>query len=730
MNYQTFIAQKLSRFSAVGFDAQIPADNLFDFQGALTRWALRVGRCALFADTGLGKTRMQVAWADAVRSHTGGSILIAAPLAVAEQTVEEAAAMGVEVRHIREAQAIDGICITNYERIHKFDCSELAGVVLDESSIIKHHDSKSFGILTETFAATPYKLCATATPAPNDWTELGTHAEFLGVCTRAEMLAEFFVHDMEKTQDWRLKGHARASFWEWVASWAAVVRSPADIGFDGSRYELPWLNVEQHTIATESKPLPGHLFAVEASTLSERRDARRNSVEARVSECAQLVNETAGPWVVWCELNTESEALTKAIDGAIEVRGSQSLDEKEEALNAFRHGEARVIVTKPSIAGFGLNWQHCANMAFVGVTDSYESYYQAVRRCWRFGQKKPVNVHVFASDLEGSVVKNLERKEKAASEMAAEMVSFTAAAVRRNVVGSVMSTNTYETAEASGTGWTMYRGDCVEQLKNVADQSVGYSIFSPPFSSLYTYSNSPRDMGNCKTDEQFFEHFGYLAKELLRVLQPGRDVSFHCMLLPTSKVMDGVIGLKDFRGDLIRLFQSHGFIYHSEVVIWKDPVTAMQRTKALGLLHKTVRGNASMARQGIPDYLVTMRVPGDPIERVTHDDYPVEKRQRIASPIWTDINQSDTLQYRSAREHDDERHIAPLQLEVIRRGIELWTNPGDLVLSPFAGIGSEGAVALECGRRFVGVELKRSYFEQACANLKASTAQGDMFSAA
>ena len=256
---------------------------------------------------------------------------------------------------------------------------------------------------------------------------------------------------------------------------------------------------------------------------------------------------------------------------------------------------------------------------------------------------------------------------------------------------------------------------------------MGYSIFSPPFASLYTYSNSPRDMGNVKDDAQFFKHFGYLVDELARVMQPGRDVSFHCMLLPTSKTMDGFIGLRDFRGDLIRAFQQRGFIYHSEVVIWKDPVTAMQRTKALGLLHKTVRTNSSMARQGIPDYLITMRAPGDPIERVTHDDYSVDKWQKVASPVWTDINPSDTLQYRSAREHDDERHIAPLQLEVIRRGIELWTNPGDLVLSPFAGIGSEGVVALELRRRFIGAELKKSYFEQARQNLRNADAQGDMF---
>lgn len=278
-----------------------------------------------------------------------------------------------------------------------------------------------------------------------------------------------------------------------------------------------------------------------------------------------------------------------------------------------------------------------------------------------------------------------------------------------------------------GKAWALYNGDCVEVLKGLPDQSIGYSIFSPPFASLYTYSNSPRDMGNCKTRDQFFEHFGFLVDELRRVMQPGRDVSFHCMLLPTSKVMDGVIGLKDFRGDLIRCFESRGFVYHSEVVIWKDPVTAMQRTKALGLLHKTVRTNASMSRQGIPDYLITMRTPGDPVSRVTHDDYSVDKWQQVASPVWTDINPSDTLQYRSAREHDDERHIAPLQLEVIRRGIELWTNPGDTVLSPFAGIGSEGFVALELGRKFIGVELKRSYFEQACANLTNADAQSDLF---
>ena len=276
--------------------------------------------------------------------------------------------------------------------------------------------------------------------------------------------------------------------------------------------------------------------------------------------------------------------------------------------------------------------------------------------------------------------------------------------------------------QTQGENFSLFHGDCVEVISGLPDMSIDYSIFSPPFASLYTYSNSPRDMGNVRNDDEFFAHFAYLIQQLRRVMKPGHNVSFHCMLMPTSKERDGYIGLKDFRGDLIRAFQKEGFIYASEVCIWKDPVTSMQRTKALGLLHKTVRTNACMSRQGIPDYLVTMRAPGEMVDKVTHTpgQYPVDKWQKVASPVWMDIDPSDTLQYRSAREHDDERHICPLQLEVIRRGIDLWTNPGDVVLSPFTGIGSEGFCALEMGRKFVGVELKESYYRQAALNLQAA----------
>ncbi len=280
-----------------------------------------------------------------------------------------------------------------------------------------------------------------------------------------------------------------------------------------------------------------------------------------------------------------------------------------------------------------------------------------------------------------------------------------------------------------GNAWEMALGDCVEVVGSMPNDSIGYSVFSPPFASLYVYSDDPRDMGNVKDDQEFFDHLGFLIPELFRVLKPGRDLSFHCMNLPLSKERDGVIGIKDFRGDLIRAFSTAGFVYHSEVCIWKDPVTAMQRTKAIGLLYKQLKKDSCMSRQGIADYLVTMRKPGENQERVTKnpDEFTVGQWQHYASPVWMDINPSDTLQKESARADEDERHICPLQLEVIRRAVTLWSNPGDVVLSPFAGIGSEGVVSVELGRRFHGVELKRSYFDQAVKNLQNVESQSSLF---
>lgn len=448
-DYGRFVARKLAVHPASGIATPtINVSRLFEFQRDLVSWALRRGRAAVFADTGLGKTSMQVAWADVVARHTAGDVLILAPLAVAAQTVAEGVACGVNVTLCREASDVrPGINITNYDRLHHFDASRFSGVVLDESSCIKHSDSKTLRVLLDSFAACPFRLCATATPAPNDWTELGTHAEFLGVCTRAEMLSEFFCHDGGETQTWRLKGHARKAFWRWVSSWGAMMRRPSDLGFSDEGYVLPPVSVEAHTVATDAATLRagGVLFAQEAAGLMERRDARRGSIDARVKMCAEIVaSEPDEQWLVWCDLNAESEALCRAIPGAVEVRGSDDADEKEERLIGFAEGRIRVLVTKPSIAGFGMNFQRCARQAFVGVTDSWEAYYQAVRRCWRFGQKRPVKVHVFASEAEGSVVANLARKERDAAAMADSLSAETRDAVMSEVLGAVRTVNEYE----------------------------------------------------------------------------------------------------------------------------------------------------------------------------------------------------------------------------------------------------------------------------------------------
>lgn len=450
-DYSAYVARKLSRVPPTGISGGfVVPGSMFPHQSALTAWAIRRGRAAIFADTGLGKSRMQLAWADAVVRHTKRPALILAPLAVAPQTVIEGSSLGVEVSHCRDGSEAAGqrIVVTNYDRLHRFDPEAFGAVVLDESSCIKHHDTKTLRTLLEAFRDTPFKLCATATPAPNDWTELGTHAEFLGICTRQEMLAEFFTHDGGDTSVWRLKGHARGVFWRWVCSWGALVRRPSDMGFDDASYALPPLHLHEHIVGTDM-PTNGMLFASEAQTLSERRDARRMSIEDRVADCAAIVNEDrAEPWVVWCDLNAEGDALTKAIHGAVQISGADPVEAKESRLADFAAGRIRVLVSKPSICGFGLNWQHAARMAFVGVTDSFESYYQAVRRCWRFGQTRDVHVHVFASKAEGAVVTNLRRKERDAQQMAESLSAETRDAVMAEVGGSTRQTNDYGAAQA------------------------------------------------------------------------------------------------------------------------------------------------------------------------------------------------------------------------------------------------------------------------------------------
>lgn len=436
--YEDFLKSKQIVSSSKGLDVNPDdiSDKLFDFQRDIVVWALKKGRCAIFAGTGLGKTLMQLEWSKHV-----GKVIILAPLAVSQQTVEEGKKFGISVNLCKSQDDVkDGINITNYERLDRFDFSAFDGVVLDESSILKSMTGKVRTQLIEVCRKVPYRLACTATPAPNDLMELCNHSEFLNVMSANEMLATFFVHDGGDTSKWRLKKHARKSFWEWVASWAVMLTNPEELGYDGRRYQLPKLSVYQHTVETEKDV--GLLFQAEALTLQERQAARRNSVEQRAEKCAGFVKD--GQWIIWCNLNSEADALARMIPEAVEVRGSDTPEKKEKAALDFASGKIRILISKPLIFGMGLNFQRCHQMAFVGLSDSFEQYYQSVRRCWRFGQEHPVDVHVITADTEGAVVANIENKERIFSEMLSGMISATQELTKENIRATSKQTDEYK----------------------------------------------------------------------------------------------------------------------------------------------------------------------------------------------------------------------------------------------------------------------------------------------
>ena len=430
MKYKDFLKSKQIMSAASGFECSEFNPKLFGWQQDVVRWALRKGKCALFEECGLGKTAQQLEFAYKVQRYTELPVLILAPLAVAKQTAErEGIKFGYEVNICRnQTDVINGINITNYEIVEHFDPDAFGGIVLDESSILKSYTSKTKQYLVDAFRDTPFKLCCTATPSPNDFTELGNHAEFLGVMSRSEMLATFFVHDGGSTQDWRLKGHAKESFFAWVASWACCLTSPSDLGYDGSAYRLPELTIHEHVVKSgRLEDLDGQLriFASSVLSLPERRQARKCSTRARAQVVAELVNSTDEQCLVWCDYNDESAISTELIEGAVEVKGSDPNVYKADSMIAFSDGRVKCLVSKPKIAGWGMNWQNCHNVIFNGLSDSFEAYYQAIRRCWRFGQKQPVNVHIIISDADGAVKDNIEKKQADAVLMTKELVKYT-----------------------------------------------------------------------------------------------------------------------------------------------------------------------------------------------------------------------------------------------------------------------------------------------------------------
>lgn len=717
MNYQTFLQTKRATTHTAGIEVALsdihPA--LFPFQRTLVQWALRKGRAAIFADTGLGKSFMQVEWA----RLTGQRTLILAPLSVARQTVDEARKIGVDVHYTRSGKdLIDGINITNYEMLDHFNPSDFGAVVCDESSCLKAVESKIRSKLIETFRDVPFKLCCTATPAPNDTAELANHAEFLGIMTRQEMLASFFIHDNDQGSGsgWRLKRHAEQPFYRWLASWSMSVKKPSDLGnFDDTGYDLPALSVEPVIVETSHAP-EGQLFFTGLKGIQGRNNARKSTIEERVQRAIELVTSNNEQWILWCGRNDESTALARGIDGSVEIVGSDSPDSKIAAIEAFQRGEVRILITKPRIAGYGINLQNCHHMAFIGLSDSFEDYYQCIRRCYRFGQMRPVHAYIILSEIEQEIYANVMRKEAEAKQMSDRLIACVKSSEQEELARAARKEK-YTVETIKNDNYTLMLGDSCERLAEVADNSVDLSIFSPPFQSLYTYSPTERDLGNSRTPGEFYKHFSYIIDHLLRVTKPGRNVCVHVQQVAASLVNDGFIGLKDFRGEIIFQFAAQGFIYHGEVCIDKNPQAQAIRTKAKGLLFAQFHKDSSWSRPGLADYIIIFRKPGENATPI-HPDLSNEEWIQFAHPVWYDIKESDTLNVAEGRDKDDERHVCPLQLGTIERCVRLWSNPGETVFDPFSGIGSTGYEALRHNRKFIGIELKPSYFMAAHKNLE------------
>lgn len=715
-SYADFLQQKRKSHIQSGFNPGELSHGLFPFQKHVVTKALRSGKYAIFSGCGTGKTPMQLVWAEQVYNYTKKPVLILAPLAVSGQTIQEGKKFNIDVRRY------DGsdfpIQISNYEQIDNIDVSIFAGIVLDESSILKNYMGSYRNIIIDKFKHTPFKLACTATPSPNDPMELGNHAEFLDVMSSNEMLAMYFNHDGSTIGKWRIKGHAYKIFWNWVASWSIMFQHPKDIGFNQDGYDLPKLNLIEKQIITGQRHewIPINSTAVSATNFNQ--ELRLTKVE-RLEQAAQIVNESKEQFVIWIKQNEEGEMIRKLIPDAIEVSGSDTNEYKEEMLLGFAANKFRVIVTKGKIASFGMNWQNCHNQIFASLDFSFEGLYQGIRRSWRFGQEYPVNIYIITTDTMSNVIESIKIKEKQFEDMQQEMTNAANSANK-----DIRPDRPYK--ELKTDSFNLRLGDCVELIKQIPDESIGLSVFSPPFAELYTYSDQLEDMGNSKDYNEFFNAFNFLVKDLFRVLQSGRNVCVHCMDLPIQKGKEGYIGLRDFSGMILQSFADAGFIYHSRITIWKNPVTEMQRTKALGLLHKQIKKDAAMSRVGIPDYILVFRKPGESNNPVIHNDkdnsrsdyLPVDLWQKYASPVWLDVDYSNTLNKMPARDGLDEKHIAPLQLETIDRLIHLYSNEGDTVLTPFAGIGSEVYQSIKNSRKAIGFELKESYWKVACDNCK------------
>lgn len=750
-DYQRFIKSKSKVSQSYGkeIDRNSIHPKLFDFQKDIVVWACKKGRAAIFLDTGLGKSFVQLEWARLM----GQTTLIIAPLSVARQTVREALKIGVEVKYVRHQNECQPgvIQITNYEMIEQFDPAFFGAIVADESSILKSIDGEVRHKLIEMFDKMPYKLACTATPAPNNQSEIGNHAEFLNVCTTNEMLSMFFVHANKvketdagrgrvvktkqagtKGQEWRLRNHARDHFYQWMASWSISLTKPSDLGYEDDGFILPPLNIYPSFEDVNYVP-DDQLFFTGLSGIQDRHKVRLVTLSKRVQAAAEIINKSSEQWLVWCGLNSEGDELIKAIPGSTQVKGSDDIEDKINTIQGFQDGRVRVLITKIKIAGHGMNFQAAHNMMFVGLSDSWEGYYQAVRREWRYGQKLPVNVYLILSEVEREIYDNVMQKEAIAKRMTGELIKYIAGYEKGEIMNQTFQKTEYKEKTVTSKYFTAMLGDSCQRMKEIKDNSIDLSVYSPPFADLYTYSNSDLDLGNSKDWAEFFGHYAFIIRDLLRITKPGRLTCVHTSDIPAMAVRDGYIGMRDFPGAVVKAYETEGWVFTGRAIVGKNPQAQAIRTKAKALLFTQLRKDSSDSRPAILDQILIFRKEGDnavPVRPVENGEIDNEKWIDWAGGIWTGIQESDTLQYSTGRAADDEKHICPLQLGTIERCIKLYSNPGETVFTPFMGIGSEAYQAIKFGRKAIGIELKESYFHIAIKNLEKIEQEykGDWFS--
>lgn len=806
--YEEFLLGKQIVHKASGFviSPENISDVPFPHQNALTRYALRKGKAAILADTGLGKTIMELEWAKIVTKHTDKPVLIVMPLYVAYQTIDTSLELfDFDLPFAEDKMIISpsaGIYVTNYEKLHKFSGIDWGGLVFDESSIFKGQ-GKFFNLAKNLAKNIPYVLLASATPNPNSPEEMGMQSEVLGIMTTEEMKSSFFINrqsdkeiDKAKTskiamlnsgvkklsevsfpdlkvsrkgnkkerQGWVLAPHAKKKFYQWLASWAMAVKLPSDIGFDDTGYILPKLTITPIFLETGYVPEDQLVFTGLAG-IGDRSKVRKLTLEPKCQKAMEIIGNNKDQWIIWYGLNPEGDKMVKLLKekdkNFVSVRGPDKTEVKVNRLKSFTTGKTQMLVSHTKICGHGSNFQNCHKMIFIGLSDSWESFYQSIKRIHRFNQFENCEVYVLLAEEEREIWENVQRKGAQAELMTKELIKNAGQYQLEELDMNATRKQIYETDEIKTDKYHIMLGDSCERLKEIKSNSVGFSIYSPPFEDLFVYSNTERDLGNSATQEDFYKHYGYIVDEVMRVTQPGRKTIVHAADIHARKGKDGFIGLKPFSDRVVTLYNDKGWDYNGRIPIAKNPQATAIRLKAHELMFATMRRDAARLMPVQPDYLLVFTKPGvnegkilpmkngemnentwinwagntwlngigEKLEddNLTEQDFIQIAKQayehyKSGNPIWDDISETKVLQHtgksRARLDKDDTKHICPLQLEPVERAIKLWSNPGDIVLSPFMGIGTEPYQAVMFGRYGIGIELKPSYFYKAASNIE------------